>query len=77
MEFLLDSIASYQLASSLASIASLYVVGSPASVNNKPGEYLFGSCDNLFDQRGMTGLAGSGAAILHTSKLGSAEWLDL
>jgi hypothetical protein len=39
MEFISDSIASWQLAASVASIASCYVVGSPASLKNRPGEY--------------------------------------
>jgi hypothetical protein len=73
MEFMSYSIASFQLAVSVALIASLYVVGSPASVKNRPGEYLSGGCDNRSDRRGTTGLAASGAVVLRTSELGSKE----
>jgi hypothetical protein len=72
MEFIFDFIASCQLAAFVALIASLYVVGSPASVKNKLGEYLSGGCDNLSDRHGMIGLAGSGAIVLRTSEVGSS-----
>jgi hypothetical protein len=66
MEFISDSIASRQLASSVAWIASQYVMGSPASVRNKPGENLSGGCESNFDRRGTIGLASYGAIVLRT-----------
>jgi hypothetical protein len=73
MEFIFDSIASRQLAASVASIASRYVIGSPVSVKNKPGEYLSGGCDSRSDRRATTGLAGSGAIVLRTCELVSSD----
>jgi hypothetical protein len=49
MEFISDSIASRQLAASVAWTTSRYVVGSLASVRNKPGENLSGGCDSRYD----------------------------
>jgi hypothetical protein len=77
MEFISDSIASRQLAAFVAFIVSRYVIGSPASVKNKPGEYLLGGCDSPSNRRGMTGLAGSSAIILRTSQLGSSDLIGL
>jgi hypothetical protein len=77
IEFISDSIASCQLAASITFIASRYVIGSPTSVKNKPGKYLSGGCDSRSDRRGMTGLAGSSAIVLHTSELGSSDPVGL
>jgi hypothetical protein len=77
IEFISDSIASRQLAASVAFIASRYVVGSPVFVKNKPGEYLSGGCDSHSDRRGMTGLAGSSAIVLRTSELCSSHPVGL
>jgi hypothetical protein len=77
MEFISDSIAGRQLAASVAFMASRYVVGSPAFVKNKPGEYLSDGCDSLSDPRGMTGLAGSSAIVLRTFELGSFDPVGL
>jgi hypothetical protein len=73
MEFISDSIASRQLAASVAFIASWYIVGSPASVKNKPREYLSDGCDNRSDRCETTGLAGSGAIVLRTCELGLSD----
>jgi hypothetical protein len=73
MESISHPIASRQLAASVAFIASRYVIGSPVSVKNKPGEYLSGGCDSRSDRQGTAGLAGSGAIILRTCKLGSSD----
>jgi hypothetical protein len=77
MEFISDSIASCQLAASVALIASWYVVGSPASIKNKPGENLSRGCDSRSDQQGTTGLAGSSVIVLRTSKLVSSNPVGL
>jgi hypothetical protein len=77
MDFISDSIASRQLAASVAFIASHYVVGSPTSVKNKSREYLSNGCDNRSDRRGTTGLAGSSAIVLCTSELGSSDPIGL
>jgi hypothetical protein len=73
MEFISDSIASRQLAASVAWIASRYIVGLPASVRNKLGENLSGGCDSRSDQQGTLGLAGSSAIVLHTFELGLSD----
>jgi hypothetical protein len=74
MEFISDSkFASCQLVASVALIASLYVVGSPAKVKNQLGEYLSGGYDSLYDQGGMTRLASSSVVVLRMSELGSSE----
>jgi hypothetical protein len=77
MELISDSIASHQLAASIAFIASRYVVGSPASLKNKQGEYLSGGCDSRSDRRRTIGLAGSSAIVLRTSELGSSDPVGL
>jgi hypothetical protein len=68
----MEFIRSQQVAS-VAWIASRYVVGSPASVKNKPGENLSGGYDSRSDRRETTGLAGSSAIVLRTSELGSSN----
>jgi hypothetical protein len=73
MDFILDSFTSCQLEASVASIASLYVVGSLTSVKKRLREYFSGGCDSLYDQHAMTRLAGSSAVKLHTSERSSAE----
>ena len=52
--------------------------GSPASVKKIPGEYLSGGCDNLSDQRGMTGLVASGVEVgwSEAELFGCAESVD-
>jgi hypothetical protein len=77
MEFISDSIASRQLVASVALIGSRYVVGSPASMKNKPGEYLSGGCDSHFNRCGMIGLASSSAIILNMSELCSSDLVRL
>jgi hypothetical protein len=73
MEFIFESIASFQLATSVAPIASLYVVGSLASMKRRLGENRSGGRDSLSDRCGKTGLAGSSAVVLCTSELVSAK----
>jgi hypothetical protein len=77
MEFISDSIESRQLAASVALIASWYVLGSPASVKNNPGENLSGGYDNRSDRRGTTGLTSSSAIVLRTSEHGSSDPVGL
>jgi hypothetical protein len=73
MEFISDSIASHKLAASVAWKTSRYVVGSPASIRNKPGENVSGGCDSRSDQRGTTRLDGSGATVLRMFEHGSSD----
>ena len=68
----MESIASCHAATFVALIASLYVVGSLASVKKRTGEYLSGGCGSLSDRRGKTGLAGSGVDVLCAIALSSA-----
>ena len=63
MEFISDSIARCHVAESIDVDASLYDVGSPASIKKIPGEYLSKGCDILSDLRGMIGLFTPGISV--------------
>jgi hypothetical protein len=74
MEFISDSIANYQLETSITLIVSLYIVGSLASMKKRPREYLVSSLYNsLSDRYAMTGLASSSVIVLRTFELGGVK----
>ena len=58
--------------------ASSYDVGSLASVNKIPREYLSGGCDSLSNLRGMTGLVATGVLVewSKAESFGCAESAD-
>ena len=78
MEFISDSITKCHVAKSADADASLYDIGSLASVKKIPGEYLSRGCDSLSDLRGMTGLVAPGVCVRWSKakSFGCAESVD-